>query len=64
MTNWKNPNYAAKPYLDAMSLMTTVEKGYMADDGKGIILYFLSNAASWRGDVSRRVKTELKAMCK
>jgi len=27
-------------------------------------LYFLSNAAAWRGDTAKRVKLELKTMVK
>lgn len=61
---WKNVNYAARPYLDAMRSLTSVNDSYGYDDGKGIVLYFLSNAGSWRGDDARRIKAELKAMVK
>lgn len=62
--DWKNVNFAAKPYLDAMGSMLSVEDRYGMDSGKSIVLYFLSNAGSWRGDVARRVKAELKELCK
>lgn len=53
--DWKNPHFAAKPYLRAMLL------GDFGHDGeKSVVLYFLSNASTWRGDVARRVKAELK----
>jgi hypothetical protein len=58
-----NVNYAAKPYLEAMGSLTSVEEDYGCDSGKSIALYFLSNAGSWRGEVARRVKAELKALC-
>lgn len=62
--DWKNVNYAAEPYLAAMSSMMNVSQNYYADSGKSIVLYFLSNAGSWRGEVARRVKAELKGMVK
>jgi hypothetical protein len=34
------------------------------DDANGIILYFLANASSWRGDTARRIKAELKNISK
>lgn len=62
--DWKNVNFAAKPYLDAMFSLNSISDRYYNDDGKGIVLYFLSNAGSWRGDTAKRVKAELKAMLK
>ena len=57
----KGVNYAAKPYLDAMMCLRTVDDRYGFDDGRGIVRYFLGNASSWRGDVAKAVKAELKA---
>jgi hypothetical protein len=62
--DWKNVNYAAAPYLDAMQVMSSVNDAYGMDNGKAIVLYFLSNASSWRGNTARRVKAELKEMVK
>lgn len=61
---WKKPNYAAIPYLSAMRSLNTVDDNYGYDDAKGIILYFLSNASTWRGEDAKRIKAELKAMVK
>lgn len=58
--DWKNVNYAALPYLQAMRQLDTVQSSYGLDDGKGIVLYFLCNASSWRGEVAKAVKAELK----
>ena len=55
-------NYAAKPYLEAMSQTSVITDMYGYDDAKSIVLYFLSNASSWRGDTARRVKAELKGL--
>jgi hypothetical protein len=55
-------NFAAKPYLFAMMSLQDINSPYGADNGKTIVLYFLSNASSWRGDVAKRIKAELKKM--
>lgn len=55
-------NYAAKPYLQAMARLDYVTDSYGYDSGKGIVAYFLANAGTWRGEVARRVKAELKGM--
>lgn len=57
---WKNVNYAARPYLDAMGSIAHVSENYGMDTGRSVVLYFLSNAASWRGEDARRIKAELK----
>lgn len=44
--DWKKVNYAAKPYLDAMYSLGTVQDKYFMDSGKSIVAYFLSNASS------------------
>jgi hypothetical protein len=62
--DWKNVSPYAKPYLDAMGQLDSIEDNYYFDSAKSVVLYFLSNAASWRGDTARRIKAELKAMCK
>ena len=57
--DWQPVNFAAEPYLVAMSTMLNVEDDYGYDSGPSVVLYFLSNARSWRGDTARRVKAEL-----
>ena len=57
-------NFAAKPYLDAMATLNTIDDNYGWDSGKMIVLYFLGNASTWRGETAKRIKTELKAMVK
>ena len=61
---WPNVNYAAKPYLAAMRSLSSVSDSYLNEDGRGVVLYFLSNATTWRGDDARRIKAELKALVK
>lgn len=62
--DWKNVNYAAKPYLDAMRDLANITDTYGYDSAKSVVLYFLSNASAWRGENARRIKAELNAMCK
>lgn len=57
---WPNVNYAARPYLDAMESLTTMDSSYYADGAKSVVLYFLANASTWRGPDARRIKAELK----
>ena len=57
-------NYAARPYLDAMASMHSINDTYGYDSGKEIVMYFLSNASTWRGETAKRVKSELKSMLK
>lgn len=58
--DWKNVNFAAKPYLDAMDGLGSVDDQYFMDSGRSIVSYFLSNASGWRGERAAEIKKELK----
>jgi len=62
--NWKNVNYAAKPYLEALHTLGNIKDNFYCDTGYSIVSYFLANASSWRGDDARRIKAELKEILK
>ena len=62
--DWKNVNFAAKPYLEAMYTLENISDAYGMDSGKSIVSYFLSNAATYKGEIARLVKTELKKRIK
>ena len=62
--DWKKPYFGAVPYLDAMLQLESINDKYICDSAKSIVLYFLSNANTWRGDTAKRIKAELKAMVK
>jgi len=62
--DWKKVYFGAVPYLDAMQTLNNITDNYYQDSGNSIVLYFLCNASTWRGDTARRVKAELKAMSK
>lgn len=52
--------FGAKPYLSAMATLDKISDNYGADSGKSVVLYFLSNASTWRGETAKRIKAELK----
>ncbi len=60
----KGVYFGAVPYLNAMYSLGDIDEAYGYDTGRSVVLYFLSNATTWRGDVARRVKAELKALVK
>lgn len=60
--DWRKVYFGAVPYLEAMFALNTVDDDYGFDSGRSVVAYFLSNAATWKGEVARRVKKELKAM--
>lgn len=59
---WPKINYAAAPYLHAMKQVDGIGDMYYADTAKSVVLYFLANAGTWRGEDARRIKAELKGM--
>jgi len=59
---WPKVNYAAKPYLEAMRDLSSINDRYGYDDARSIVLYFLSNASSFKGDQAKLLKLELKAI--
>lgn len=61
---WPNVYFAAKPYLRAMQSLGSIDDTYGYEDASTVVLYFLSNATTWRGDDARRIKAELKALVK
>jgi ABC-type polysaccharide transport system permease subunit len=61
---WKNVNFTAVPYLNAMMSLETINDTYYEDSASDIVLRFLSNAQTWRGDDARRIKKELIELVK
>ena len=60
------PGYVtfSMPYVRAMLTMKSPAEKYGLEDGEGIVLYFLTNAAQWRGVEAARIKAELNASLK
>lgn len=59
---WPKPHYSAKPYLDAMMDMDTIDDMVLHETGKDIVTRFIGNASTWRGPDAKRIKAELKEM--
>lgn len=51
----------AAPYLRAMLTMSSPSDAYGADDGRGVILYALTNLRAYRGDTARECKAIMRA---
>lgn len=62
--DWQKVYFGAVPYLQAMACLDKVTDNYGMDTGKSIVLYFLANAGTWRGETAKRIKAELKAIIK
>lgn len=58
--DWKKPYFGAVPYLEAMSTLQSVSDSFYEDSGRSVVTYFLANANTWKGEVARRIKAELK----
>lgn len=61
---WVTINPYAAEYLNAMKEITDINSNYYADSSKSVVMYFLANAGSYRGDNARAYKALLKAMVK
>lgn len=61
--DWKKVDGAAKPYLAAMLDIEKITDKYYQDEADGVVLRFLGNAASWRGDIAKQVKAYLRKLC-
>lgn len=60
--DWKKVSPYAEPYLQAMESLNSISDRYFCDSADSVILYFLSNATGWRGQVAREIKAELKQL--
>jgi hypothetical protein len=61
---WANPYFGAKPYLNAMEYLDNINDTYIYDDAKNVIMYFLANASTFRGNDAKVLKAELKNLMK
>ena len=62
--DWQNISPYAKDYLNAMKEIRSVNDNYYADSAHSVILYFLANAGSYRGENARTYKALLKDLLK
>jgi hypothetical protein len=62
--DWQKMYFGAVPYYQAMTTLNSINNSYGCDSAKSIVLYFLSNASTWKGPKAREIKLELNRMCK
>lgn len=51
----------AEAYVSAMATLADINQPYYYDSGESVVLYALSNLQSWRGEVAKSVKADLRA---
>jgi hypothetical protein len=59
-TAWQKPYFGAVPYIDAMMTLDQITDMYYDDSAKSIVLYFLANAGTFKGERAKELKAELK----
>lgn len=61
---WKNQYFGAKPYVDALLTLDTSDPSapYIFETAKDMVIGFLANAQTFRGEVAKNLKQELKNM--
>lgn len=52
----------ARPYVDALANLTSIDQSYGLDSGHLICRYALSNLTPWRGPQAKILKAELLAI--
>lgn len=59
---WKKPSPYAMPYLKAMLTINSSDPdaAYYADSARSLVLYFLANASTFRGEEAKKLKAELR----
>ena len=62
LQDWKKPYFGAVPYIEAMLKLNTIHDHYLFDTAESIVIYFLANATTWRGETAKRIKAELREM--
>jgi hypothetical protein len=54
----------ARPYLDALLTLESINDNYYLDSADSVVRYFLANASTYRGEKAKALKAELKSMLK
>lgn len=62
--DWQNVSPYAVDYLNAMKEIRSVNDNYYAESAHSVILYFLANAGTYRGENARTYKALLKDLLK
>jgi len=60
----KGVSLYARPYLDALLTLESIDDNYYQDSADSVVRYFLANASTYRGEKAKALKAELKSMLK
>ncbi len=60
--DWRNVHYAARPYLEAMLTLNSINDDHWHDSGQSVVRYFLNNAKTYRGENAKVYKAALKKL--
>ena len=63
-SDWVKVSPHAKPYLDAMKEIETINESYYAESAESVVLYFLANAQTYRTPNAKNYKAQLKELLK
>jgi hypothetical protein len=58
--DWRNPYFGAVPYLEALEGLASWDARFGVESARSLAPYLLNNLKTWRGDVARSVKAQLK----
>lgn len=58
--DWRNPYFGAVPYLDALEGLTTWDCTVEFEHARALAPYLLNNLRTWKGEVARTVKAQLR----
>jgi len=62
--DWVNMSPYAKPYWEAMQSLTWITDNYYYDSAESVLRYFLANANTWKGEIAKQIKQEIKDILK
>lgn len=62
--DWPKINIYANEYLKAMLKINSINDNYYDDTAREVVLYFLSNSRSYRGENAKIVKARLNQLIK
>ena len=62
--DWVKPYFGAVPYIQALNQLENIEDSYGYDDARTMVIYFLANAQTWKGEKAREIKKELNKLIK
>jgi len=60
--DWRKPYFGAVPYIVAMRQIHLISDRYYEESAKDVVVYFLANAQTWRGEEARRIKAILNKL--